>query len=243
MTWRAIYYDTETTGVKSDRDRIIEIAAYDPVQDRRFVSLVNPGMAIPAEATAIHHITYEMVQSAPSFGEVALQFTAFCEGDTVLVAHNNDSFDLLFLKAEFARAGVEFPKWRFIDSLKWARRYRKDLPRHTLQHLRETYGIASNNAHRAMDDVIVLQQVFSKMIDDLPLETVYGLLSKPMNVATMPFGKHQGLPLSLVPRDYVAWLEKSGSFDKPDNKELKTAFEKAGLLGAGSKDKPPQGGQ
>ena len=40
---RPIYYDTETTGVNAKQDRIIEIAAYDPEQDRTFESLINPG--------------------------------------------------------------------------------------------------------------------------------------------------------------------------------------------------------
>ncbi len=78
MPSRAIFYDTETTGIQPANDRVIEIAAYDPLDGRQFVQLVNPGRPIPAEATAIHHITNEMVAEAPSFAEVADQFTAFC---------------------------------------------------------------------------------------------------------------------------------------------------------------------
>ena len=29
MALRAIFYDTETTGIRPDKDRVIEIAAYD----------------------------------------------------------------------------------------------------------------------------------------------------------------------------------------------------------------------
>jgi DNA polymerase-3 subunit epsilon len=46
----------------------------------------------------------------------------------------------------------------------------------------------------------------------------------------MPFGKHQGKALSEIPKDYVAWLAKSGAFDKQENQELKENFEKLGLL-------------
>lgn len=230
MALRTIYYDTETTGISSERDRIIEIAAFEPETGRSFERLINPGLLIPAEATAIHHITNEMVANSPNFAVIAQEFIQFCEGDVVLIAHNNDNFDLQFLKAEFARNQVEMPVWKFLDSLKWARRYRPDLPRHTLQFLREIYGISANNAHRALDDVIVLHQVFSNMIDDLSIEQVLGLLLRPREILHMPFGKHQGMPIKELPRNYVTWLLGSGALDKSDNKDLRASFQKHGLL-------------
>lgn len=225
MAKRPIYYDTETTGVRSDRDRIIEIAAFDPVQNRTFCEFVNPGIPIPPDATAIHKITDEMVKDAPSFREIGASFIEFCAGETVLIAHNNDAFDKLFLEQEYKRAGLEIPSWIYVDTLKWARKYRNDLPRHTLQTLREVYGIPPNQAHRALDDVVVLHEVFSKMIDDLTMETVLELMSQPQGQITrMPFGKHQGKALSDIPADYIRWLESSGAFDKPENGELKKAL-------------------
>lgn len=227
---KAIYYDTETTGTSPESDRIIELAAYDPVEKRTFCRLISPGFSIPPEATAVHGITNQMVADAPTFKEVGLAFSEFCSESAVLIAHNNDGFDRLFLESEFTRAGIFLPKWDYLDSLKWARKYRPDLPRHGLQHLREVYGVASNNAHRALDDVMVLYEVFSQMIDDLPLETLLNLLSESNSKDRMPFGKHQGKLLSEIPRDYILWLNKSGAFEKPQNKELKQSLEKLGLL-------------
>jgi DNA polymerase-3 subunit epsilon len=230
MKLTPIYYDTETTGVKFDKDRIIEIAAFDPVNNRTFCQFVNPGIPIPKEATAIHHISDEMVASSPSFKEVGQAFIDFCGDNPVLIAHNNDNFDQLFIEAEASRNQLTLPKWPYIDTLKWARKYRPDLPRHALQALRETYGIASNQAHRALDDVLVLHAVFSQMIDDLNMEQILKLMSAPSKLSRMPFGKHQGKSLAEVPKDYIAWLKQSGAFDKPDNKELKESFETLGLL-------------
>lgn len=68
------------------------------------------------------------------------------------------------------------------------------------------------------------------MIDDLPIQMVLQLLSKPQVISRMPFGKHQGKPLEEVPRNYVTWLASSGAFDKSENKELKQSFEKLGIL-------------
>lgn len=231
MPLRPIFYDTETTGIKADKERIVELAAYDPFLDKTFVQLINPGMPIPSEASAIHHISNEMVADAPNFNEVIPEFLKFCDGDVILIAHNNDAFDLPFMQCEFNRCSQKMPDhWKFLDSLKWARRYRSDLPRHTLQYLREIYFIKQNNAHRALDDVIVLHQVFTAMTDDIPIEEAYRLLSIPKDVMVMPFGKHQGKPLAQLPKDYVAWLVGSGAFDKPDNQQLKASLQKLNLL-------------
>lgn len=233
MKTRKIFYDTETTGIKADKDRIIELAAYDPDTDTTFERLINPGMRIPPEASAVHHITDEMVANAPGFQEVIQEFMEFCSGDTVLIAHNNDNFDFHFLKHEFARCNLDMPDWRFFDTLKWARRYRKDLPRHSLQFLREVYDIPANNAHRALDDVIVLHKVYCYMTDDLDIGKVYELINRPMEfkeITHMPFGKHQGVPLPKVPKSYIQWLAGTGAFNKPENQELHTTLLKLGLL-------------
>ena len=227
---RPIFYDTETTGVRSDKDRVVELAAFDPVQNRTFVQLINPGIPIPPEASAIHGISNEMVASAPPFSEVGAAFIEFCHGHVVLIAHNNDSFDKPFLENEYKRHNLQIPSWQFVDSLKWSRKYRPDLPRHTLQSLREVYGIEANQAHRALDDVIVLQKVCAAMFDDLPMEVVMQLISRPMVLTRMPFGKHQGKPLAEIPRHYVQWLHENGALDKPDNKTLRESLEKLGLL-------------
>ena len=224
MKTRPIFYDTETTGVKPDRDRVIEIAAYDPVLNKTFERLINPGIPIPKEASAIHNITDEMVLGAPTFREIAEEFAEFCSGNVCLIAHNNDAFDIHFLKNEYSRAEISFPEWKFLDSLKWARRYRADLPRHTLQFLRETYNIPANNAHRALDDVIVLHKVFEYMTDDLAFDDVYNLLNKPREIQHMPFGKHQGTPIKQLPKSYIKWLRESGALDKPENSDLKAAI-------------------
>ncbi len=226
MAERIIYYDTETTGTKPDRDRIIEIAAYDPDRNESYVQFVNPGCLIPPEVTAITTITQEMVADAPGFETVGPAFIEFCGQDAILIAHNNERFDKLFLENEYARAKLTLPSWKYLDTLKWSRKYRCDLPSHALQSLREIYGFEANQAHRALDDVMILYRIFSAMIDDLPIQTVFELLSEPTNVNRMPFGKYQGRLLSEVPPDYFQWLKNSGALDKSENKDLKEALTK-----------------
>ncbi len=230
MTRRPIFYDTETTGIKPEKDRIIEIAAYDPERQKQFHTLINPKVPIPKEASAIHHITDEMVEKSPTFDEAGAEFATFCDGEVVLIAHNNDAFDLPFMRAEFERSNAEFPSVPCIDSLRFARKYRPDLPRHSLQHLREYHGIPANNAHRALDDVIILHKVFTEMIDDLSMETILKLMDEKEILRRMPFGKYRGQPLKKVPSHYAQWLLEKGALDAPHHQSLKQGFQQLGMI-------------
>lgn len=65
---RYIAFDVETTGLSPMNDKIIEVAAVlfeNGEIIKGYSSLVNPEVFIPYSATAINHITNEMVKDAP----------------------------------------------------------------------------------------------------------------------------------------------------------------------------------
>ena len=67
-------FDLETTGTNVGKDRIVEICILkiNPDASRESKTwLVNPGIAIPAETTAVHGISDEDVANAPSFKEIS----------------------------------------------------------------------------------------------------------------------------------------------------------------------------
>ncbi len=156
-------FDLETTGRSPVYHRIVELAALRIERDgtlTRYQSLVNPGCLIPRDATAIHHITDEMVQNAPHFAIVGREFLTFAE-DSTLVAHNA-RFDLSFLQESLARTGL--PLWtnKTMDSLKLIRTTHPGLPSYSLQNLRARFRLDSDNtmqAHRAAADVEWTRQV------------------------------------------------------------------------------------
>ena len=69
-----IFFDLETTGTNILTDRIVEISYIKILPSGAEIERtirVNPERHIPAEATAIHHITDDDVKNEPTFKQVA----------------------------------------------------------------------------------------------------------------------------------------------------------------------------
>ena len=114
-----IFFDLETTGTDTSNDRIVEISMVKVAPDGEKAiktRRINPEMPIPAEATAVHHITDEDVKDYPTFKQIAKSLKAFMEGCD-FGGFNSNRFDLPVLVEEFLRAGVDvdFRKRRYID--------------------------------------------------------------------------------------------------------------------------------
>ena len=107
--------DVETTGLKPESDRILEIAILRADEHGRpidhWVTRMNPG--VPVRATHIHGISDADVAHAPRFADLSITIGTALQG-LVVVAHNVD-FDLAFLQAEFARAGLPMPRVYLIE--------------------------------------------------------------------------------------------------------------------------------
>ncbi|MCS6134014.1 3'-5' exonuclease [Shewanella baltica] len=97
-----VVFDTETTGL-GDTDEIVEIALINSRGEVLLNSLVQPCKSIPAEATAIHGITNEMVANAPRISELLHQINTIISGKT-LIAYNAD-FDVRLLTQSVMMCG------------------------------------------------------------------------------------------------------------------------------------------
>ena len=114
-----VFFDLETTGVDTSKDRIVEISLVKVMPDGEHLVTtrrINPEMPIPAEATAVHHITDEDVKDCPTFRQVAKSLAQWLEGCD-FGGFNSNRFDLPVLVEEFLRAGVDvdFKRRKFID--------------------------------------------------------------------------------------------------------------------------------
>ncbi|MCS6711365.1 DNA polymerase III subunit epsilon [Brachybacterium sp. EF45031] len=108
-------FDTETTGTDVTTDRIITVAlvySVAPGRDGETVAtwLIDPGVAIPEAAQAVHgisdaHVRAHGLPPAEALDEVAALLARALEQDVPIVAYNG-SFDLQILEADLARCGL-----------------------------------------------------------------------------------------------------------------------------------------
>ena len=161
-----VAFDTETTGLSPAKGHVIEIGAV-KYRDGKIVGektwLINPGSPIPASATAVHHITDDMVKDQPRFAAVWPEFKAFA-GDAVLMAHNAP-FDVRFMREEIKRLpGEPLPANQVIDSLSLFRHWMPGLPSYQLEDLARHVGLPEGTFHRATDDARFMVQIYDRTL-------------------------------------------------------------------------------
>lgn len=114
-----VFFDLETTGINPNTDRIVELSylkVYPNGNEEGKTLRVNPGIPIPPEATAIHHITDADVADCPTFKEIGKQLARDIEGCD-LAGFNSNRYDIPLLAEEFLRNDIDFDmsKRKFVD--------------------------------------------------------------------------------------------------------------------------------
>lgn len=116
-----------------------------------FYSLINPEPNYYNYwCTKVHGLTSRDTDDAPVFPEVWKQIAPLVEG-LPLVAHNSP-FDESCLKAVFRVYQMDYPDYKFYDTLSMARRTMKGLENHQLHTVAATCGYQLDNHHHALAD-------------------------------------------------------------------------------------------
>jgi len=227
LTRPIAFFDLETTGVDSAKDRIVEIAVVKllPGGGREsWVRKINPGMPIPAESSAIHGIYDEDVKDAPSFKLVAHELKQFIH-NCDLGGYNFNKFDVPVLAEEFLRSGipVDFKERKFVD-------VQQVFFKREARTLSAAYSFYCNknleNAHSAEADVLATVAVLEAQLDkyedlandvtalheytggDEFVDYARRMILK-NGVPVFNFGKHKGVPVEDVFRkepQYYDWM-------------------------------------
>ena len=170
LTGSFVVFDTETTGLDANTEALTEIGAVYVEngkinEDKKFCTFVNPGKPIPARVVELTGINDAMVADAPTPEQAIRSFKEFC-GDNILVAHNANGFDMLFLRKAGDKAGVDFSN-TYLDTLPMAQALFPGLHNYKLDTINKHLEIPPFNHHRAVDDAMALARIFEVMLSDL----------------------------------------------------------------------------
>jgi CBS domain-containing protein len=163
----ALALDCETTGLDTENDRVIELAACRIFGDSEevFEHLIDPGMPIPPKSTEIHHITDTDVAGKPAFSEVMTSFRTWA-GKAVIIGYSI-GFDIAVLRAEHARAGMKWQAPRSLDVRHLVQVLAPNLPEQSLEVTAEWLGVKIKDRHRALGDARVAAEMFKALIPKL----------------------------------------------------------------------------
>lgn len=234
--------DTETTGVNTAKEDVVELAVCkvdgaEPVVNSRLFGSREP---IPYASSAVNNISRRMLSGLPILSDSIPTATQMLDVDNVkyYVGHNV-SFDTKILSANFKRGGVTIEKLENKDCWICTHRIAKyiindDSLKYGQQFLRYYFDLDSyvtteiTAAHRAGNDAVICYYLLMSLIDlgvekgninlleDIGKQLVQlSQIKRP--VTSWPFGKkYKGKKFSELPDDFYKW-----AFDNIDELDEK----------------------
>jgi len=160
---RFVVFDLETTGLRPDRNKIIEIGAIrahrDSIHHDTLQALIKIKGTVPAKITEITGITDAMLESSGEPLDKALdEFVAFV-GDLRLVSFNAE-FDMGFLDAALDACGKPRLKNPVSCALEMSRRAWPGRKSYKLKELAKDGQLGAQN-HRALGDCELAMMVYA----------------------------------------------------------------------------------
>lgn len=229
-------FDLETTGPDPEECLAVQIAAmfFQPGQEpQRYSAIINPGVHIPREATAVHKVSTEKARLQPLFVELLPEFQPLIEAADITIAYNGLHFDNLIMKRELAMAESSLTMPPMLDPYVWASWHDKGRGL-KLTEICHWHGVSldSADAHNAEGDTTALVSLAQRMIQageipanvdaalaaqepiaafiHLEREHFGGLIYLDRQTAAVRCGgkKHRGKLLREVDDGYIDWCLK-----------------------------------
>lgn len=186
---KMIAFDLETTGTDPATARIVTFSCiamnpphYPDPAAHGFDGIINPGIDIPVEASAVHGITTERAREEgldPNVALPAISDYLNVDPQHVAVCAFNARYDLTVLAHELRRHNLPY-EWignlRVIDPLvidKQLDKYRRG--KRTLEAVCSHYGVVLENAHTADADALAAGLVFQVMQQKFKRELAFDL--------------------------------------------------------------------
>lgn len=170
-----LFIDLETTDVDTQEAKIVEIGAIKGTGEdcNPFLELINPGVPIPPESSAVHHITDDMVKDSPTFEDIIPELREIAQGCNVIVGHNISKFDLPILRAH--TPGLSWNRFKVLDTLRLTHHVWDDLPQYKLEvlkyrfdlHLKDKDAGSGLDPHNALYDCYITMNLLDKLFSEL----------------------------------------------------------------------------
>jgi len=213
-----IFLDIETTGLET-KDRICSIGwiLHNGNDVRAHHELIRPPRKIPPSASALHHITNEMVAAQPLFESsksVAL-LQELNSPETVLVSHNA-AFELEMLQKE----GIVW-QGKIVDTLKCSRHIIAECEQYALQFLRyelKLYQKETSAAdalkidiapHNALSDALHVKLLYEYLLESATPDELIEMSCTHALITRFTFGKYRGRyieEIALKEPGYLQWM-------------------------------------
>ncbi|TXH09580.1 MAG: 3'-5' exonuclease [Spirochaetes bacterium] len=174
------FLDTETTGLNTRKDQIIEICLvleeFDPVRPflrgniiRTFTRKVKPTTKVSEKAAAINGYTPEAWKYAPYFYEIADEVAEILSLATEIVGHNI-SYDRAIVEEAMIRCSghEDFSFHHTIDTATLAYEhwvFTGHISSRSLTAVTKHLGIEHSKAHSAESDVFACREVFYRAME------------------------------------------------------------------------------
>lgn len=173
-----IVVDIETSGLNTYYSEIIELSAIRVVNNNQvvdtFSTLIKPNDPVSQKIVNITNITNEMLEESGVDPIDALNEFLDYAGDSTLLTHNGDHFDINFIYDQCMRKLNKPLTNNFMDMLYFARFINPDKG-NNLAALSEKFNVDYSNAHRALDDCYITREIFGYIKDIIIKE--YGSLA------------------------------------------------------------------
>lgn len=175
-----VFFDLETTSLAKDCE-IVQLAAI--CGEKTFDRYILPVKGMSAGASrvtgltvsgGILHLHHRPLHVVP-LREALVEFLEWLKGfgRCLLVGHNSKSFDAPRLLLQLDKKGLAetfcHTVLGFLDTLPYFRETRPHLPNHRQETLAKELLKVKYNAHRALDDVKILQSLVQKFADHAAL--------------------------------------------------------------------------
>ena len=213
--WQIIFYDVETTGLKSKTSKILSLSAIKyKYEDNLFKEIdrldvfINPCLPIPEEASKVNGITNEKVKDEMDEWDTHEKIIRPFFGDNpILAGYNILNFDDKFMQLLWLRScGVELKPEAELDVLRMVQE-KMNLKSSTLENAAKELGADFGlSFHTSIDDVIATERVAELL---LPM---YYDADEPAKFRFKVYGCHYQYYSHKNERIYVHTYPKSSTY-------------------------------